>query len=77
MRNLCLVFLMIATALTIIGCENANTRIATDEENKKIVDAISYIKDKDVDLCFATIKSLSYNGHEIVSITNVPCDKIR
>jgi hypothetical protein len=64
-------------AISIIGCKNTNTRTATDEENKKIVDSISYVKDRDMGLCFATIKSLSFSGHEIISIANVPCDRIR
>lgn len=77
MKNLYLFFSVITIIFLATGCKNANTRMATEEENKKVVDAISYIKDKETDLCFATIKSTSYAGWEIISITNVPCDKIR
>ena len=72
MKKLYLLFPIIVIVFIMAGCKYANTRMATDEENKKVVDSISYVKDRDKDLCFATIKSLSYSGHEIVSITNVP-----
>lgn len=74
MAKILMLSLIMATIFTATGCTRPNK--ATDEENQKIIDVISYIKDPNTGLCFATIKSQSSNGYQVISITNIPCEKV-
>lgn len=68
MKRLVVLFLM----LVFLSCQN-NSLSNKDE----IVVNISYIKDENTGLCFATVNSLTYGFYSIVSISCVPCDSIK
>ena len=39
--------------------------------------SITYFKDVNTGLCFASVNSYSYMGYQIVSLTCVPCDSLK
>lgn|GEM_PF-1171578 len=43
---------------------------------QKAVENITYVKDK-VGICYASLASDTSGGHEVISITAVPCEKVR
>lgn len=59
--------------LGVVSCENIPLE---QQANVQASSNISYIKDKQYGLCYATLGSSSWGGKIIVSITNVPCNKV-
>jgi microsomal dipeptidase-like Zn-dependent dipeptidase len=43
---------------------------------QKAVENITYVKDK-AGICYASLASDTSGGHEVISITAVPCEKVR
>ena len=67
---------IIACALTTL-LASCTLPVSLDSyENVDIAENISYVKDKRTGLCFATIASTSMGFFSIISITEVPCDKV-
>lgn len=67
------VFLLAGITLFLASC--TNPKKMSDETSKKVLDSISYTKDENTGLCFAVISSINSYGN-IVSLTDVPCEKI-
>lgn len=61
--------------LTLGACAEDPIRAETKRKNE-IVGSITYVRDKRTDLCFAVISSHSYAQYDIISFTNVPCDRV-
>jgi len=59
----------------LISCTQIE-KTSTDDSNKTI-EKITFSKDYKTGLCFATINSVTYLGHEVISITCVPCDSLK
>lgn len=72
MKKLMKKMLLVVILITLFSCQN-NSK--TDV--LKLKNGITYFKDDETNLCFATINSSTYGGYEIVSITCVPCDSIK
>lgn len=51
-------------------------QINSPTDVSSVVNSITYFQDKKTGLCFASINSNSYAAQQVVSITNVPCDKV-
>lgn len=66
-----LVLLLISFCL--ISC-SLSSKIS-DDSAKQIVNNIIYIKDSH-GICYAAINNMTYNGYFVISLTNVPCEKV-
>lgn len=62
-------FLGIAIALA--GCTQVTP--VSEKTDQSVTDQVVYVHDARTELCFATISSIVAYGHEVVSITTVPC----
>jgi len=62
------------TILALILLTSCDTGPATSDE---ATNQITYMKDNKSGLCFARTTSNSYGGHDITSITCVPCDSVK
>jgi hypothetical protein len=68
------ILLGISIAALLVACEGGDSPNPTVA--KSAAANIVYTKDPRSGLCFGSITSRSYSGYEVVSITNVPCEKV-
>lgn len=66
-------FLLAGITLFLSSCTNHHKM--SSETTKGALNSISYAKDESTGLCFAMISSVNSYGN-IVSLTDVPCEKI-
>lgn len=66
-------FYLILCIVLLIGCTNVNK--SSQEDISDITKKLTYFKDS-YGICYASIKSYSHGGHQVVSITDIPCDKV-
>lgn len=73
-QNYLNILIAIVFALMIWSVLNVNA--PAKPSLQKAVEAITYVKDK-AGICYASLASDTGGGHEAVSITAVPCEKVR
>lgn len=61
---------LIAVLISCDANQHSNTA-----DNGQLLSTISYFKDVH-GLCYASISSRTYGPYNVVSITNVPCEKV-
>lgn len=70
--------LLVLLFVSIIGCSVNPSRMGNSEANN-FVENITYIEDKNTNLCFAVVasrKSFDFNSSGL-GITVVPCEKVK
>lgn len=65
--------LLLVLVVLLVGCDTSMRTSTSALES--IAARLSYIKDKH-GMCYAVISSLSYGTYAVVSITDVPCEKV-
>ncbi|GAB6142531.1 hypothetical protein JCM14076_32610 [Methylosoma difficile] len=68
--------LFLLTALMLAGCSDHPSKALQKLSLQKAVEAITYVKDK-AGICYASLASDTSGGYEVISITAVPCEKVR
>lgn len=62
--------LMLCLVLFAVGCQNTVAPGPIPEGD------ITYFEDSRTGLCFAALSSITYGGHDNISISNVPCSAV-
>lgn len=70
------VIIAISLSLAIASCEINGGNAPRKEVAKSTALNVVYSKDPRSNLCFGTVTSISYGFYNVISITNVPCDKV-
>ena len=67
--------LLLLTMAISTACEGGDP--TSKETAKRTALNITYSKDDRTGLCFGSITSTSYSSYKVVSITDVPCEKVK
>ena len=74
MNKILFSFLFLLGTLSFVGCAGGDSPSRANSKSTAV--NLVYSKDDRTGLCFGSIKSMTSAGWEVVSITNVPCDKV-
>ncbi len=66
---------LLLSIITLTGCATGEKFPSSEVATATRVNVI-YWKDYRSSLCFGSVKSYTYNHNYVISITNVPCDKV-
>jgi hypothetical protein len=76
MKKLFVLYALLAVTFSACG-SRTSLKTASENETKEVVEKLVYVKDTRTGLCFATVRSTSYPGLNVLSIACVPCDSLK
>ena len=68
-----LLALAFPVVLAQVNCTDVRKTGVSDQE---VTSSIGYVRDPRSGICFATLASRTYYGYEVVSFTEVTCEKV-